>query len=82
MFEEGHGHMGLDSLKEVITRSQYVLEGGKQAADVSMEDSTDEIALQSNADIWVTGDSIPFWAGHHAMRTGKPNLGLQGQSTA
>jgi len=30
------------------------------------------------SDIWVMGDSIPFWAGKRAEARGKPNLGLPG----
>ncbi|XP_053388582.1 uncharacterized protein LOC123555069 [Mercenaria mercenaria] len=38
--------------------------------------------LQDDADIWIVGDSIPFWAGERAKTTGKANLRLDGRTIA
>ncbi|XP_053405693.1 uncharacterized protein LOC123547335 [Mercenaria mercenaria] len=45
-------------------------------AEPSDIDDGGNILLQENADVWVLGDSIPFWAGKRAADTGKPNLSL------
>lgn len=31
-------------------------------------------------DIWIVGDSIPYWVGEHARSSGKGDLGLQGKT--
>lgn len=35
----------------------------------------------SSTDIWILGDSIPFWAGQRAKDTGKANLDMPNEST-
>ncbi|XP_060590038.1 uncharacterized protein LOC132745207 isoform X2 [Ruditapes philippinarum] len=65
------------------TRSQQPSNRGrKRTAEVPLEDFVDERVSQTNADIWVIGDSIPYWAGNHAIQTGKKNLRLPGQTIA
>ena len=36
----------------------------------------------SYSDVWVVGDSLPFWAGEHTKAMGKPNLGIPNISIA
>lgn len=31
-------------------------------------------------DVWILGDSIPYWAGVRAKEYGKPNLGIPGRT--
>ncbi|XP_045199650.2 uncharacterized protein LOC123553949 [Mercenaria mercenaria] len=55
---------------------------GQKRPAADLEDAVDERLLQTEADVWVVGDSIPFWAGEHAKATGKPNLGIPNISIA
>ncbi|XP_060570874.1 uncharacterized protein LOC132729148 [Ruditapes philippinarum] len=50
--------------------------GQKRQAD-ELDDMVDVRLLETEADVWVLGDSIPFWAGQRAKNTGKPNLRLK-----
>ncbi|XP_045202245.2 uncharacterized protein LOC123555718 [Mercenaria mercenaria] len=54
--------------------------GQKRTADDLDEDSND--LLQPDSDVWILGDSIPYWAGVRARTTGKPNLRLPGKTIA
>ena len=53
--------------------------GEKRSADV-LEDLVDPRAIQSDADIWVLRDSIPYWAGERARQYGSPNLSVPGRT--
>ncbi|XP_045210665.2 uncharacterized protein LOC123562078 [Mercenaria mercenaria] len=55
--------------------------GQKRTAD-ELEGLVEDRMLQDNADVWIVGDSIPYWAGTHATATGKPNLNIEGVSVA
>ncbi|XP_053401628.1 uncharacterized protein LOC128557690 [Mercenaria mercenaria] len=50
--------------------------GQKRGADALEENVVDNRVQQSSADIWVLGDSIPYWAGVWAQDTNKLNLRL------
>ncbi|XP_045207519.1 uncharacterized protein LOC123559617 [Mercenaria mercenaria] len=45
-------------------------------------DGASNSLLQPDADAWILGDSIPYWAGIRAEATGKPNLRLPGKTIA
>ncbi|XP_045160135.2 uncharacterized protein LOC123525283 [Mercenaria mercenaria] len=45
--------------------------------ELELDEVTEHPLLQNDADVWVLGDSIPYWAGVRAEKTGKPNLRLQ-----
>ncbi|XP_053382038.1 uncharacterized protein LOC128549419 [Mercenaria mercenaria] len=55
--------------------------GRKRTAD-ELEGLVEDRMLQDNADVWILGDSIPYWAGSHATAAGKPNLNITGLSIA
>ncbi|XP_053380254.1 uncharacterized protein LOC128548800 [Mercenaria mercenaria] len=45
-------------------------------------DGGGNVLLQEDADIWVLGDSIPYWAGERAKQTGKEHLSLPNTTIA
>ena len=49
--------------------------GNKRSAD-ELDDLLEERLLQGDSDVWVLGDSIPFWAGKRAADSGNHNLHL------
>ncbi|XP_045203614.2 uncharacterized protein LOC123556739 [Mercenaria mercenaria] len=52
--------------------------GQKRTHETLEEDALDDRVRQSNSDVWVLGDSIPYWAGVRARETGKEHLRLNG----
>ena len=49
--------------------------GNKRSAD-KLDELPEDRVLQGDSDVWVLGDSIPFWAGNRAEDTGNHNLRL------
>ncbi|XP_060570324.1 uncharacterized protein LOC132728663 isoform X1 [Ruditapes philippinarum] len=56
--------------------------GRKRQAEEDGDSLAEDTSLQSNADVWVLGDSLPYWAGVHASDTFKSNLKIDGVSIA
>ncbi|XP_060562714.1 uncharacterized protein LOC132722259 isoform X4 [Ruditapes philippinarum] len=54
--------------------------GRKRKARPSDEGECESRLLQPDPDIWILGDSIPYWAGVRANELGTPNLKLDGKS--
>ncbi|XP_060583688.1 uncharacterized protein LOC132739884 isoform X2 [Ruditapes philippinarum] len=65
-------------------RNARTTRGRKRPAStaLTLEDSVDERMLQNEADVWILGDSIPYWAGNYAKNAAKENLGLKDVSIA
>ncbi|XP_045168492.2 dentin sialophosphoprotein-like isoform X2 [Mercenaria mercenaria] len=64
----------------VNKQSNYRTRSATNVSDDKLEDSKsshDRHKDRNEKDVWVLGDSIPYWAGVHTKSQGKPNLGLQ-----
>jgi hypothetical protein len=56
--------------------------GQKRQAEEDSDSLIEDASLQSNADVWVLGDSLPYWAGVHTSETGKSILKTDSVSIA
>ena len=55
------------------TSQRYETDWGRKRQTNQLDDLVDDKMLQSKADVWVLGDSIPYWAGQRAKITDKHN---------